>query len=118
MLFAVEHVLGNLSLEVTADDVVHDVKALLHGSALEGVVGEFAQLFVTQVIDKILLGGSGLDGQRLFLGIDDNTMRRQAFLPFLIGEIDIGGDEVFVGLGCFLWSRAGDYRREDVLQVF
>ena len=118
LLFTVEHILGNLLLEVTADDMVHHVKAILHRCALEGVVGEFAQLFVAQVIDKVLLRGSGLDGQRLLLCIDDDTMGRQAFLPLLIGEIDIRCDEVFVWLGRFLRSRTGNHGWKDILQVF
>ena len=118
LFFAVEHVHGDLLLEVTADDMVHHVESLLQGSALEGVVGELAQLFVAQVIDKVLLGGSGLDGERLLLCINDNTMGRQTFLPLLIGEIDIGSDEVFVWLGRFLRSRTGNHGWEDILKVF
>ena len=118
LLFAVEHLLGNLPFEVSADDMVHHVESLLQGSALEGVVGELAQFFVTQVIDKILLGGSGLDGQRLLLCIDDDAMGRQAFLPLLIGEIDIGSDKLVVWLGRFLRSRTGNHGREDILKVF
>ena len=118
LLFAIEHILGNLLLEVTADDMVHNVESFLHGSALEGIVGELAQLFVTQVIDKVLQGGCGLDSQRLLLCIDDDTMGRQAFLPLLIGEIDIGSDEFVVWLGRFLRSRTGNHGWKDILKVF
>ena len=52
-----------------------------------------SHLILCEVIDKVLLGSSGLNGQGLVGCIYDDAVRRKTLLPFVIAEIDLGGSK-------------------------
>ena len=80
---------------------------------LDGIVGQLLHLILCEVIDKVLLGSSGLDSQCLVGCIYDNAMRRKTLLPFVIAEINLGGDEFVVWLGRFLGTWTNHYMGND-----
>ena len=58
LLLGIEHIHGNLILKVIFDDIVDKVKACLNRNFLDRVIGKFLQLFISKVIDKVLLCSS------------------------------------------------------------
>ena len=113
LLFRIEHIHRQFVLEIVPDGIVDDVNAVLDRYLLDGVVGQFLHFILSEVIDKVLLGGCGLDGQCLVGSIYDDAVRRKTLLPFVIAEIDLGGDEFFVWLGRFLGTWTNHYRGND-----
>ena len=105
-LIAVEHILGDAVLEISADDMVEDVKTLLQLDFLQTVFREFPDLLIRQVIDEILLCARGLYRKHFLVGIYNDAVGSQHLLPFLIGEIYIGGYQLLIGLGwfCRTWT--------------
>ena len=110
LLFGIEHIHRQFVLEIVSDGIVDDVDAVLDWYLLDGIVGQLLHLSLREILDKVLLGGCGLDGQSLVGCIYDNAMRRKTLLPFVFAEIDLGGDEFFVWLGRLLGTRTNHYR--------
>ena len=113
LLFGIEHIHRQFVLKIVSDGIVDDVDAVLDWYLLDGIVGQLLHLILSEIIDKVLLGSCGLDGQCLVGCIYDNAMRRKTLLPFVIAEIDLGGDEFFVWLGRFLGTWTNHYRGND-----
>ena len=110
LLFGIEHIHRQFVLEIVPDGIVDDVNAVLDRYLLDGIVGQFLHFILSEVIDKVLLGGSGLDGECFVGCIYDDAMRRKTLLPFVIAEINLGGDEFVVCLGRFLGTWTNHYR--------
>ena len=113
LLFGIEHIHRQFVLEIVPDGIVDDVNAVLDRYLLDGVVGQLLHLILCEVIDKVLLGSSGLNGQGLVGCIYDDAVRRKTLLPFVIAEINLGGDEFVVWLGRFLGTWTNHYRGND-----
>ena len=58
MFLAVEHIHRYLVVEVSLDYIIDDVKTCLNRNFLDAVAVELLQLFLSQVIYKVLLGSS------------------------------------------------------------
>ena len=113
LLFGIEHIHRQFVLEIVPDGIVDDVNAVLDRYLLDGIVGQFLHFILSEVIDKVLLGGSGLDGECFVGCIYDDAMRRKTLLPFVIAEINLRGDEFVVWLGRFLGTWTNHYRGND-----
>ena len=74
MILAVEHIHRYLIIEVCLNHVIDDVKTCLNRNFLDVIAVELLQLFICQVIDKVLLGSSGLYGQGLLFRVNDNAV--------------------------------------------
>ena len=107
---ALQHLHRDLSLPVLADDTVDDVEPRGDGDVLEGFGGEDRHFILPQVIDKVAVDGSGLHRKRTGPLVHDDAVAGEDLVPFLLGEVDVGGDELGVGL-CLL---AGGRTRLDL----
>ena len=58
MLLAVEHIHRHLFVEVVLDNIIDNIKTCLYRNFLDVVARELLQLFICQVIDKVLLCSS------------------------------------------------------------
>ena len=117
MLLAVEHVHRHLIREVISNHSIDNVKTCLNGYFLDAVTVELLQLFICQVIDKVLLGSSRLNGEGLLLWVNDNAMTVETFTELLIGEIHLTRNKFAVRLGWFNWSGLDLYGLDDCLEV-
>ena len=84
LLLGIEHIHRYLLAEVAFDDIIENVETLLNRHFLDGVACQLLDFFLSQVIDEILLGGRGLDGEGLFFWINHDAVTVQTFLELLI----------------------------------
>ena len=117
MLLAVEHIHRHLIRKVVLDHIIDDVKTCLNGDFLDAVAVELLQLFIREVIDKVLLGSSRLDGEGLLLRVNDNAVTVETFTELLICEIHLTRNKFIVRLGWLDWSGLDLYGFDDRLEV-
>ena len=117
MLLAVEHIHRHLIRKVVLDHIIDDVKTCLNGDFLDAVAVELFQLFISQVIDKVLLGSSRLYGEGLLLRVNDNAVTVETFTELLIGEIHLTRNKFIVRLGWLDRSGLDLYGLDDRLEV-
>ena len=112
---ALQHIERNLPIVVLGDDPIEDVDAAAHGNLLEGRLSERLQLVIAKVIYQVSIDGRGLHGECLRLGIYHDTVACKDLVPFVLGEIDIGGDDLGIRLrGLRAAGSRLDFRHDDL----
>ena len=88
-LLCFQHFTGNLCREILANDIVYYLQSFGNRHFAHLVVCEFAQFFGFKVIPQVNLCQVRLYGKGFLLGIDENTVRREYFLPFFVIEVRV-----------------------------
>ena len=117
-LLAVEYVHRQLTVKIIGHCSVYDVKTCIDWCTFQRVIGKLDILVIGKIDLDVMLSRSTLYRQRPILVVNDDAMRRQYFLPFLIGKIDWRSDNILIGYSWFCRTWLCLYWRERHFQLF